>query len=82
MLVPWRSFNGSHKDTAMCWSGAERKRRQDTEEEIRESAERAFKAYGDQLELVPRFTYLGRVMTVGDDNWPAVAGNLAKARRS
>ena len=32
--------------------------------------------------LVPRFTYLGRVMTAGDDNWPAVAGNLKKARRS
>ena len=35
-----------------------------------------------QIKLVPRFTYLGRVMTVGDDDWPAVAGNLAKARKS
>ena len=31
---------------------------------------------------VPRFTYLGRVMTAGDDDWLAVAGNLTKARRS
>ena len=31
MLVPWRSLNGRHKDTAICRSGAERKRRQDTE---------------------------------------------------
>ena len=82
MLVPWRSLNGRHKDTAMCQSGAERKRRWLTEVEIRESTERAFEAYGEQLELVPRFTYLGRVMTAGDDNWPAVAGNLQKARRS
>ena len=82
MLVPWRSLNGRHKDTAMCRSGAERKRRRDTEAEIRESAERAFEAYRDQLESVPRFTYLGRVMTAGYDDWPAVAGNLAKARRS
>ena len=66
----------------MCRSGAERKWRRDTETEIRESAERALEAYGDQLESVPRFTYLGRVMTVGDDDWPAVAGNLSKARRS
>ena len=44
--------------------------------------ERAFEAYGEQLESVPRFTYLGRVMTAGDDDWPAVAGNLAKAWRS
>ena len=28
------------------------------------------------------FKYLGRVMTVGDNNWPAVAGNLSKARKS
>ena len=26
MLVPWRSLNGRHKNTAMCRSGAERKR--------------------------------------------------------
>ena len=42
----------------------------------------AFEVYGEHLESVPRFTYLGRVMTAGDDDWPAVAGNLNKARRS
>ena len=82
MLVPWRSLNERHKDTAMCRSGAERKRSRDTEAEIRESAERDFEAYGGQLELVTRFTYLGRVMTAGDDDWPEVAGNLKKARKS
>ena len=63
----------------MCRSGADKKRRRDTEAEIRESAERA---YGGQLEAVDSFTYLGRVMTAGDNDWPAVAGNLKKARRS
>ena len=82
MLVPWRALNGRHKDTAMCRSGAERKRRRLVEAEIRESTEMAFEAYGEQLESVLRFTYLGRLMTVGDDNLPAVAGNLKKARRS
>ena len=62
----------------MCRSGAEQKRRRLAEVEIRESTERAFEAYGEQLELVPRFTYLGRVMTAGDDDWPAVAGNLKR----
>ena len=81
-MVPWRALNGRHKDTAMCWSGAERKRRRLAEAEIRESTEMAFKAYREQLEAVPRFTYLGRVMTAGDDDCPAVAGNLNKARRS
>ena len=78
MLVPRRSLNGRHKDTAMCLSGAERKRRWDTEEEIRESTERAFEAYRGQLESVTRFTYLGRVMTAGDDDWPAVATVVMK----
>ena len=42
----------------------------------------AFEVYGQQIQLVPWFTYLGRVMTEGDDDWPAVVGNLAKARKS
>ena len=42
----------------------------------------AFEAYGEHIESVPRFKYLGRVMTARDDNWPAVAGNLEKVRRS
>ena len=46
MLVPWRSLNGRHKDTVMCWSGTERKRRRLAEVEIRKSTERAFEAYG------------------------------------
>ena len=72
MLVPWRSLNGRHKDTEMCRSGAVKKRRRETETEIRESTERAFEAYGGQLEAVDSFKYLGRVMTAGDDDWPAV----------
>ena len=66
----------------MCRSGADKKRRRDTEAEIRESAERAFEAYGGKLKSVSSFTYMGRVMTAGDDDWLAVAGNLKKARRS
>ena len=42
----------------------------------------AFEAYGKQLEAVPSFKYLGRIMTAGDDNWTAVSGNLVKARKS
>ena len=42
----------------------------------------AFEVYGKQLQLVPSFQYLGRTLTAGDDDWPAVAGNLGKARKS
>ena len=48
------------------------------EAEIRESTEMAFEAYGEQLESVPRITYLGRVMMAGDDDCTAVAGNLMR----
>ena len=82
MLVPWRSFNGRHKSTAMCSSGAERKRRRLAETEIQESTEVAFEVYRKQLKTVPSFKYLGRILTAGGDDWPAVAGNLGKARKS
>ena len=82
MFVPWRALNGRHKSTMMCKSGVERKRRRLAEAEIRESTEMAFEVYGKQIKSVPRFTYLGRVMTAGDDDSPAVAGNLAKAWKS
>ena len=68
MLVPWRSLNGRHKSTAMCKSGAIKKQRRETETEIREITERAFEAYGGQLEAVDSFKYLSRVMTAGDDD--------------
>ena len=82
MFVPWRTLNGRHKSTEMCRSGAERKRRRLAEEEIRDSTEMTFKVYGQQIQSVPRFKYLGRVLTEGDDVWTTVAGNLAKVRKS
>ena len=57
-------------------------RRRLAEAEIRESTEMAFEVYGQHIKAVPRFTYLGRVMTAEDDDWTAVAGNMAKARKS
>ena len=65
----------------MCKKGAERKRRQMAEAELRDSTERAFKAYGKPLETVSTFKYLGQVMKAGDDDWLAVAGNLVKVQK-
>ena len=42
--------------------------------------ERAFHAYGKKMRAVTEFRYLGRILTNTDDDWPAVAGNLRKAR--
>ena len=66
----------------MCRSGAERKRRRLAEAEVRESTEMAFEVYGEQLKTFPSLKYLGRILTEGYDDWPAVAGNLGKARKS
>ena len=52
------------------------------EEDIRESAERDFKAYERLLETVTLFKYLGRVLMLGEDDWLAVVGNPKKARKS
>ena len=52
------------------------------EAELRYSTERAFEAYGKPLERITTFEYLGRVMTAGDEDWPEVAGNLVKERKS
>ena len=50
--------------------------------EVRESTEMSFKVYSEQLQTVPSFKYLGRILTEGGVDWPAVAGNLGKARKS
>ena len=80
--VPWQALNGRHKSTEMCRGGVDKKRRRLAEAEVRDIAEMAFEVYGKQIQSVPRFKYLGRILTEGDDDWPAVAGNLAKARKS
>ena len=44
--------------------------------------ERAFQVYGEPLETFISFKYLVRVMMVGEDEWPEVAGNFRKAWNS
>ena len=44
--------------------------------------ERAFESYGAPLEIVTVLKYMGRVMTAGDDNCPAVVDKLQKSRKS
>ena len=71
MLVPWRALNGRHLVTAHCTKGEEIKQLRMAEEEIRESAERAFQEYGIPLVTVTSFKYLGRVLTTAENDWPA-----------
>ena len=82
MLVPRKALNGRNLGTAQCKKGAEQKRQRMAEADTQESTERAFGAYGEPINNVTEFKYLGRVLRAGDDEWPAVVGNLGKARRS
>ena len=82
MLVPRRALNGRHPATAQCTRGVERERRRLAEAETRESSERAFEAYGEPLENVTTFRYLGQVLTAGDDDWLEVVGKLGKSGKS
>ena len=41
------------------------------EADLRDNTERAFEVYRKPIETVTKFKYLGRVMTAGDDDWPA-----------
>ena len=68
--------------TEQCSRGKKRKRRLLEEEELMESSERAFQAYGETFENVTAFSYLGRLMEEDDDDWLAVVGNHLKARKS
>ena len=80
LQVSRKALNGRHLGTIKCRTGTERKRRRLAEAEMRENSERAFHAYGKPMEAVSEFGYLGRLLTATDDDWPAVAGNIRKAR--
>ena len=78
-MVPWWALNGRHITTTQCANEAEIKRRRMAEEDLQESAERAFQAYGISIKIISSFKYLGWVLTAAEDNWTEVVRNLSKA---
>ena len=73
MQVTWQELNWRHLGTAQCAKGAERKRWRLAETETRENSERAIRAYGQPMEAVKEFRYLGQILmanelgTTGED---------------
>ena len=61
---------GREEETATCVGGVKRQRGD------------GLRGLWEQLQAVPSFKYLGRILAEGDDDWPAVARNLGKARKS
>ena len=80
LQVSRKALNRRQLGTSQCGTGTERKRRQLAEAEMRVTSEKAFHAYGVQMRAVTEFKYLGRVLTNTDNDWPAVASNIQKAR--
>ena len=74
--VPRKALNGRHLGTAQCAKGLERNIRRMAETETRENPEQAFKAYGEPMEAVSEFRYLGRLLTATDNDWPEVSGRV------
>ena len=81
MFVAQKSLNGRHLATAYCQRGAERKRNCLEEEEAWVGTEMALTAFGIPLTMVYSFKYLGQVLAVEYDDWPAVVRNLQHARQ-
>ena len=80
LQVSRKALNGRHLETNQCRTGAERKLRRLAAAEGEAATERAFHAYGKRIQSVKEFRYLGRILTSTDDDWPAVARNLLRAR--
>ena len=71
----------SHRESGYCLRMAAMRRQRETIAAARRSREIVFQIDGVDLETVPSFKYLGRLLTSTDDDWPAVAANLRKARQ-
>ena len=67
MFVTWAAMNKRHQKTALYVQGADRKRKQLTEEEAQARLAAAFQAYGQSPETVMSFKYLQLLITTRFD---------------
>ncbi len=65
-------MNGSHYNTAMCKDGVARKEQHAAAERTHLLLRQTFTAYGEELERVEVFKYLGRLLAYDDDDSRAV----------
>jgi hypothetical protein len=60
--MPVKDLNGGHHRTELCQRGWERKQQHVAAVHSREALKRLFTAYGEELEKVEVFKYLGRLI--------------------
>ena len=68
-----------HESSATCRLGTERKVQRAAAESSAAAVEETFTAYGEELERVEVFKYLGRLLSWDDNNTQAMRNNLKKA---
>jgi hypothetical protein len=72
--------NGWHYNTAMCEDGVARKVQYAAAKCAHLALQQLFTAYGDELERVEVFKYLGRLLAYNNNDARAVRENLRKAQ--
>ena len=74
------AFHSTHYSSNLCLEGTIRKTQREAAAASVRALDVTFTAYGDDLERVEVFKYLGRLMAIDDNDIQAVRSNLLKAR--
>ena len=75
------AFMTTHYPSALCHNGEVREAQREAAAESVRALDVTFTAYGEELERVEMFKYLGRLMAMDDNDVPAVRSNIKKARK-
>ena len=70
-----------HRTSQTCCDGQAWSAQQEARKMVRQAQERVFRVNNVPLQRVDTFKYLGRPLASTDSDWPAINGNLAKARK-
>jgi hypothetical protein len=80
LQTPVKDLNGGHHRTELCQRGWERKWQHAAAVRCLEALRCSFTGYGEELERVEVFKYLGRLIPYDDADTQAMRSNLRKAR--
>jgi hypothetical protein len=80
LQISYAAMNGWHHETALCKVGVARKVQHAAAERAHLALRQTFIAYGEELEKVEVFKYLGRLLAYNNNATQAVRNNLKKAQ--
>ncbi len=75
-------FATGHRNMALCWEGGERFCQHKAAAASARALWCTFTAYGEELEWVEVFKYLGRLLLMDDEDGQTIQANLRKACKS